>query len=130
MKMAQTGNYQLEVALLNHNLPRHFLFFLNPIMNSYCRSKKMFQFSTYLIPLDEIPHHRHTEIMKAWWHCKSFCYTKLKACVHDFSFFHQIIFCLSIHLKSSFRSQDIQIFVFLSFPFFSLSTIGLEDDRR
>ena len=34
------------------------------------------------------------------------------------------------HLKSSFRSRDIQIFVFLSSPLFSLSAIDLEVDSR
>ena len=34
------------------------------------------------------------------------------------------------HLKSSFRSRDIQNFVFLPFLFFYLSAIALEDDRR
>ena len=34
------------------------------------------------------------------------------------------------HLKSSFRSRDIQIFVFSSSPLFSLSAIDLEVDSR
>ena len=34
------------------------------------------------------------------------------------------------HQKSSFRPQDIQIFVFLSSPLFSLSTFALEVDSR
>ena len=35
------------------------------------------------------------------------------------------------HLKNSFRARDIQIFVFLSYPFplLFLSAISLEDDR-
>ena len=50
--------------------------------------------------------------------------------------FHQIIALqnyekwFSFHLKSSFRSRDIQIFVFLSFLFFSLSVISSEVDPR
>ena len=36
---------------------------------------------------------------------------------------------LLFHLKSPFRSQDIQFFIFLS-PLFSLLVIDLEDDQR
>ena len=42
-----------------------FVFFVSPIMNFCSGSKEMFQLSTYIIPLDAIPHHRHTQIMKA-----------------------------------------------------------------
>ena len=38
--------------------------------------------------------------------------------------------CFLFHLKSSFRSRDIQIFVFSSSPLFSLSAIASEVDRR
>ena len=63
---------------LNHNLPEHVLhFFVSTIMNSYSTSKEMFQFSTYIIPLDEISYHKHTQIMKAQWRCKSFCYNTI-----------------------------------------------------
>ena len=34
------------------------------------------------------------------------------------------------HLKSSFRSRDIQIFVFLTSPHLSPLAIALEDDQR
>ena len=34
------------------------------------------------------------------------------------------------HLKSSFHSRDIQIFVFLTSPHCSLSVIAFEDDRK
>ena len=34
------------------------------------------------------------------------------------------------HLKSSFRSQDIQLFLFLSSRLFSMSVIVLEDNRK
>ena len=63
----------------------------------------------------------------------------LQACVH---YFHQMLIfspsdspsknyekCFLFHLKSSLRSRDIQIFVFLSFRLFCLSAIALEDDR-
>ena len=33
-------------------------------MNSYSRFKEMLQFFTYIIPIDVIPHHRHTQIIK------------------------------------------------------------------
>ena len=49
----------------------------------------------------------------------------LKACVRYFLFV-----CLFFHLKSSLRSPNILIFVFLSSPLFSLTVIALEDDRR
>ena len=61
-------------------------------MNSYSRSKKMFRFPTFMISLDAIPHHRDTQIMKAYWQCKSFYYTilwlkgslKLVSAIFDF----------------------------------------------
>ena len=33
-------------------------------MNSHFRSKEKFQFSTYIVPLDEIQHHKQTQIME------------------------------------------------------------------
>ena len=64
----------------------------------------------------------------------------LKACVRYF--FQILIFspndspfkncekCFLFHLKSSFRSRDIQVFVYSSSPLFSLSAIALEVDSR
>ena len=54
---------------------------------------------------------------------------------HQNFIFHQMIALLKyekclFHLKSSFRSPDIQIFVFSYFPFFPLSAIALEVDSR
>ena len=58
---------------------------------------------------------------------EDFCERYIKAC---FCYFHQIFIfspndspsatekCFLFHLKRSFRSRDIQIFVFLSFPLF------------
>ena len=64
-------------------------------------------------------------------HCKCNCHKTsgwvcgLKACVHYFSVFHHMIAllynyekCFLFHLKSSFRSRDIQDVVFPSFPLF------------
>ena len=48
----------------------------------------------------------------------------LKPCVGYF------FVCLFFQLKSSLRSRDILIFVFLSSPLFSLTVTALEDDRR
>ena len=38
--------------------------------------------------------------------------------------------CFLFYLQSAFRFRDIQIYVFLSTPHFSLSPIAVEDDRR
>ena len=88
--------------------------------------------------LDAIPHHRHTEIMKTKQHCKSLYYIilwlreSLKFVFAIFHFFIKSFFfffflplnnyekCFSFHLKSSFRSWNIQICV-LSSLFFTVS---------
>ena len=65
-------------------------------MNCYSRSKEMFQFSTYIIPLDEIPHNRHTNYegivaLQIILLHNILIKKELKACVQSFSFFHQMI---------------------------------------
>ena len=66
-------------------------------MNCYSRSKEMFQFSTYIIPLDEIPHLKHTENYEGTVTLQlillhnTLIKKELKACVQSFSFFHQMI---------------------------------------
>ena len=63
---------------------------------------------------------------------------KLKFSIKDFfskcdqirSFLRIYKKMLLILSKSSFRFQDVQIFLFLFFPLFLLSAIALEDDRR
>ena len=102
----------------------------------------MFQLSTIIIQLDASTHHSHTQIMKALWNIKSFYYTiprldkslkLVSAICHFFTKSHPLNnyekFFL-FHLKNSFRSQDVQIFVFLSSLLFFLLAIGLEDDIR
>ena len=56
----------------------------------------MFQFSTYIIPLDEIPHNRHTNYegivaLQIILLHNILIKKELKACVQSFSFFHQVI---------------------------------------
>ena len=69
----------------------------------------------------------------------SFCNVVLEACVRYFlTVFFSPHYSPSktmknvflFHLKSSFRSRNIQIFVFPSSPLFSLSVIALELDPR
>ena len=73
------------------------------------------------------------------WHFKRSgcpCWCKLFSIFHQIFIFHQMIArqkyekCFLFHLKSSFRSPDIQIFVFSYSPFFPLSAIALEVDSR
>ena len=65
-----------------------------------------------------------------------FTFKTLSAIFYQFFIFHQTIplknygKCFWFHLKSSFPSWDIQIFVFSSSPLFSLSAITLEADSR
>ena len=56
----------------------------------------------------------------------------LKGCVHYFLFFQPFKNyekCFLFHLKCSFRTQHIQMFVFRPPLLFSLSVIASEDDR-
>ena len=66
------------------------------MINSCSRSKEMFQFSTYIMSLDEIPHHKHTNyegIVALQINLLHITLMKknLKACVQSFWFFHQMI---------------------------------------
>ena len=61
-------------------------------MNSFSRSKEMFQFSTYIIPLDEVSHHKHAQIMKTVALQIILLYNtlnkkELKTCTQSFSLF-------------------------------------------
>ena len=94
MKISSTRKILAWSCPLNHNLPNHF--FVSPIVNSCSRSKEMFQFSTYIMPLDEVSHHKYTNyegivaIQIILLH-NTLIKKELKACVQSFSFFHQMI---------------------------------------
>ena len=71
----------------------------------------------------------------------SFCWWSnaidVKAYIRYFSFFffkwvplNNYERCFSFHLKSLFRFQDIQNFVFLSSALISMSVIALEDNQK
>ena len=65
-------------------------------MNSCSRSKEIFQFSTYMMPLDEIPHHKQSNYegivpLQIILLHNTLVKKELKACVQSFSFFHQRI---------------------------------------
>ena len=65
-------------------------------MNSCSRSKEMFQFSKYMMPLDEIPHHKQSNYegivpLQIILLHNTLIKKELKACVQSFSFFHQRI---------------------------------------
>ena len=65
------------------------------MINSCSRSKEMFQFSTYIMSLDEIPHHKHTNyegIVALQINLLHITLIKkeLKASVQSFLFFHQM----------------------------------------
>ena len=112
-----------------------FCIFLSLLIKVYSRSKKMFQLLTYIIPLDAIQHHRHSQIMKAGYTILWLIETlKLVSAISRFFTKWQPLNnyekCFLFHLKNYIHSRDIQIFVFLFFPLFFLSAIGSEDDRR
>ena len=63
MKISLTKKLSVWSYPLKHNLSKHFSFFLSPIMNSYSRWKEMLQFSTFIVSLDAIPHHRRSRCL-------------------------------------------------------------------
>ena len=100
-----------------------FCIFLSLLIKAYSRSKKMFQLLTYIIPLDAIQYHRHTQIMKAWLH-NTLINRELKTCVCYFSFFHQMtalkqlwkmLFISSEKLYSFSRYSNFYFSIFPSF---------------
>ena len=67
-------------------------------MNDYSRSKDMSELSTYIIPLDEISHHKHLKLFRhngianhSIRNSITLIKKEPKACVQSFSVFHQMI---------------------------------------
>ena len=123
MKINSTRKLSTWSCSLKYNLPKHILYTFSSL-----------QWTSNVIPLDAIPHLRHTQIMKSYWLCKSFYYKIiwLKECLKHLSTISHLKINLLLIRSFIHGYLKFQIWIWiyaLTFPVMVYINLGIFSER-